>query len=828
MMYKRSFSRILSTIIALTLMIGIFAVGGTAADAAGLTTTVTIAKVTRCYKDAAAFLEQCNTYRQSNGLKTWTMDKDTLEAAMVRAAELSIYIADNRPDGSDGLQSVTGSVRSQYTAYGVLNLNSHFSEMKTDREKNDILLSTQTTAAGVGVVTVNGTKFLVLFTTNKTATKVDSSVLTQSNTTIDQKVSISTSNLGEVSMPFTNGQNLFCGSSIQAYLKVKNKTHTGMYVLLTPDNMTVKVSDESVMKRSGDRVYAIAPGTATVSIYLADAGYIGASCQFKAVARSFSDCTFSSIPDQYYTGSPIRPNVTVKNASGQILSLGTDYAVSYNNNVEVGTATVLISGMGSYAGETKRVYFNILKSGSTDTTTFTVSVSTTLSTLSLGQSTVITVTPSGGTAPVKYTYTYAEYGTTNWITLSSNSTSNKYTFKPSAAKKYYLRATATDAKNRTASQTAVVKVNSSFTCTAKLSMTKTVVNNAVTVTGTYSGGTSPYTYAFYVLKPSGSSYTTLRDFSATDHITYTPTAAGTYQFTVKCKNGSGDVVSDVKSLTVTSNDLQNNSSVSNTNITLGQSVKLNGAASGGKGPYEFAYFYKADSDTSWTLKKKYSATASVTIQPAKSGTYSLCVRARDSLGKVEKKYFEVTVKSALVNSSKLSSSKIYKGASVSVNCAASGGSGGYQFAVYYKRKSVTNWTLARKYGTGTFVSITPKYSGDYDVRVKAKDSNGKITNKDLTVNVGPELSNTSKVSATSITKGKSVTVTCSATGGKPSYVYAVYYKQTSQSTWTKARDYENGTSVTVTPKKATTYTIRVKAKDSAGVIVNKEFTVTVK
>ena len=71
-------------------------------------------------------------------------------------------------------------------------------------------------------------------------------------------------------------------------------------------------------------------------------------------------------------------------------------------------------------------------------------------------------------------------------------------------------------------------------------------------------------------------------------------------------------------------------------------------------------------------------------------------------------------------------------------------------------------------------------------------------------------------------------MTCSATGGKPSYVYAVYYKQTSQSTWTKARDYENGTSVTVTPKKATTYTIRVKAKDSAGVIVNKEFTVTVK
>ncbi len=85
-----------------------------------------------------------------------------------------------------------------------------------------------------------------------------------------------------------------------------------------------------------------------------------------------------------------------------------------------------------------------------------------------------------------------------------------------------------------------------------------------------------------------------------------------------------------------------------------------------------------------------------------------------------------------------------------------------------------------------------------------------------------------RTAATTINLGSSVTVTCASTGGTGTKQYAVFYKQKSQSTWTKVRDYATGTSVKVTPKASTTYTIRVKAKDGSGDIKNKDFTITVK
>lgn len=66
----------------------------------------------------------------------------------------------------------------------------------------------------------------------------------------------------------------------------------------------------------------------------------------------------SKIANQMYTGSAIEPAFTVKYGP-VILSEGRDYEVSYSNNTSVGTATIVITGMGSYSGE-KRVSFKIV------------------------------------------------------------------------------------------------------------------------------------------------------------------------------------------------------------------------------------------------------------------------------------------------------------------------------------------------------------------------------------------------------------------------------------------------------------------------------------
>ncbi len=56
-----------------------------------------------------------------------------------------------------------------------------------------------------------------------------------------------------------------------------------------------------------------------------------------------------------YTGSAITPYVQVKDGS-TVLTEGTDYKITYQNNINAGTATVVISGRGSYSGETSTTF----------------------------------------------------------------------------------------------------------------------------------------------------------------------------------------------------------------------------------------------------------------------------------------------------------------------------------------------------------------------------------------------------------------------------------------------------------------------------------------
>ena len=66
--------------------------------------------------------------------------------------------------------------------------------------------------------------------------------------------------------------------------------------------------------------------------------------------KLLSKATVAAIADQEYTGDQVRPTVTVTSADKKTLKEGTDYTVTYNNNVLVGTATVTLTGIGDYAG----------------------------------------------------------------------------------------------------------------------------------------------------------------------------------------------------------------------------------------------------------------------------------------------------------------------------------------------------------------------------------------------------------------------------------------------------------------------------------------------
>ena len=262
--------------------------------------------------------------------------------------------------------------------------------------------------------------------------------------------------------------------------------------------------------------------------------------------------------------------------------------------------------------------------------------------------------------------------------------------------------------------------------------------------------------------------------------------------------------------------------MSATSITLGNTVTLKGAATGGTSPYTYQMVYKKANDSSWTTAQNFSSNASVSIKPASATNYDVCIKVKDKTGTIEKKFFTLKVTSAAAATMKVSATSITLG-----NTVTASASGGSKYAFFYKKTSDSSWTTAKDFSTTKSVAIKPAKATTYEICIKVKMSDGSVQKKYFKVTVKQGLTNTSKISATSITLGKTVTLTGSATGGTGYYNFAMLYRKTSDSSWTTAQGFKANETVTIKPAKATAYDVCIKVQDSNGTVVKKFFTVKV-
>ena len=96
------------------------------------------------------------------------------------------------------------------------------------------------------------------------------------------------------------------------------------------------------------------PGTAAVTV-TGKGNYTGTL----EAAFEIDRAELSSVKLKYtktkYTGSPLKPGVTVK-GNGTALIRDTDYTVTYENNVDAGTASVIVEGVGFYQGTLTKTF----------------------------------------------------------------------------------------------------------------------------------------------------------------------------------------------------------------------------------------------------------------------------------------------------------------------------------------------------------------------------------------------------------------------------------------------------------------------------------------
>ena len=121
-------------------------------------------------------------------------------------------------------------------------------------------------------------------------------------------------------------------------------------------------SDGVTIDSDGDAV-ATMPGTYTVTAKLADdyswdMGYDeqshepitsqeDQSISFTIEKEPITFATIDAIPDQAFTGEAVTPELVV-HIGDTILKKGVDYDVAYENNINVGTATAIVTGKGAF------------------------------------------------------------------------------------------------------------------------------------------------------------------------------------------------------------------------------------------------------------------------------------------------------------------------------------------------------------------------------------------------------------------------------------------------------------------------------------------------
>lgn len=260
-------------------------------------------------------------------------------------------------------------------------------------EGTDFKLSYEGDLVNAGTVTVTATGIGKYTGSVSTTYRINPQTLTAADTSIsvesayyngsEQKPAVSVTHNGKKLTPdtdytvaYTNnievtdyararitGQGNYKGTLTQ-YFTIRKQEISNCSIILSADSFPYDGSDKrpEVTVKSGNNTltassdYTVsysknrAVGTATVTV-TGKNNYTGsASKTFSIVPADIANFTASLSTETFsYNGSEKEPSVTVKSGN-KTLTSGTDFTVSYSNNVNVGTASAVITGKGNYSG----------------------------------------------------------------------------------------------------------------------------------------------------------------------------------------------------------------------------------------------------------------------------------------------------------------------------------------------------------------------------------------------------------------------------------------------------------------------------------------------
>jgi hypothetical protein len=367
-----------------------------------------------------------------------------------------------------------------------------------------------------------------------------------------------------------------------------------------------------------------------------------------------------------------------------------------------------------------------------------------------------TVSASGGTGP--YTFAVTSGALPNGLTL--NAGTGVISGTPSVSGPFNFTIRATDVNFNTGSQAYTVNIAPVPLTVNPSSLPNGTQSVAYSQTVTTSGGTGTYTYAVL----TGALPTGLSLNAGSGVISGTPSAAGTYNFTIQSTDSTPNTGTRAYTVSIGTNSLTvNPSSLPNGSQSVGYSQTV--SASGGTGPYTFAV-------TSGALPAGLSLNAgsgAITGTPSGSGVSNFTIQATDTVGNIGNRPYTVNIGTSALAVSPASLPNGSQSIAYSQTVTASGGTGTYTFTI---TSGALPTGLSLNGGTGA-ITGTPSGSGPSNFTVQATDTNGNTGSRPYTVSIGTSSLTVSPASLPNGSQSIAYSQTVSASGGTGTYTFAL-------------------------------------------------------
>lgn len=404
---------------------------------------------------------------------------------------------------------------------------------------------------------------------------------------------------------------------------------------------------------------------------------------------------------------------------------------------------------------------------------------------------------AAGSELISAVSTYAQRpGTTYQLSIYVNPTNGPIGGTPAATQS----GTFTDAGYHTVVLTSPVQVEAGERFSVVMRLTTPGYNYPIPVERPFTG------YSSAAVASSGQSYISASGTSWTD-LTKT-TANANVCLKAFAQPGSAGSALTAVSLAATPASPQ----------AAGTPVTLVATPTGGM---SVLYKFEAGLNGGWMTLRNYSSGNSTTWTPDAPGSYSMKVSAYDAADPetVVTRTLAYTVLAPLTAVTLDASLPSPQGLGRTIRLAATAtGGAAAQYRFLASSNAGASWTVLRDYGTAAFVDWTPAVTGDYLLKVAAREgaSGAPVESAPIAFTVAPAPPTAVTLTASPASPqyiGTVVTLAAARTGGAASVQYQFEVSANWGASWTVLRAYGTASTLSWTPQAAGAYLLKVTARE---------------